>query len=53
MGHTWFVHVTTGPPVASLQKEAEWDQVMNETKFAFEYTTFPEFLVAHSISRSD
>ena len=23
MGHAWFVHVTTGPPVTSVQKQAE------------------------------
>lgn len=23
MGHAWFVHVTTGPPVISVQKQAE------------------------------
>ena len=33
--------------------EQNWDQVMSETNFAFEYTTFPQFLVAHSISGSD
>lgn len=34
MGHAWFVHVTTGPPVASRKNKQNWDQVINETNFA-------------------